>query len=124
MRRWRIKATSIWLRPIIWRSKEIIGISPGTGSPYEAYRHILHHSWRDHLCGRRQAGRRGSDHSGQIRGGTIIGGTTYHLMKGDVIVIPSGIPHLFKEVPAAVSYYVVKVPNDGTDIPVVVHPPR
>jgi mannose-6-phosphate isomerase-like protein (cupin superfamily) len=61
---------------------------------------------------------------GQIRGGTIIGGTTYHLMKGDVIVIPSGIPHLFKEVPASVSYYVVKVPNDGTKIPVVVHPPR
>jgi mannose-6-phosphate isomerase-like protein (cupin superfamily) len=48
---------------------------------------------------------------GQIRGGTITGGTTYHLAKGDVIVIPAGIPHWFKEVPAAVSYYVVKVPN-------------
>ena len=48
---------------------------------------------------------------GQIRGGTITGGTTYHLVKGDVIVIPAGIPHWFKEVPAAVSYYVVKVPK-------------
>jgi mannose-6-phosphate isomerase-like protein (cupin superfamily) len=47
---------------------------------------------------------------GQIRGGTIEGGTTYHLAKGDVIVIPAGIPHWFKEVPAAISYYVVKVP--------------
>ncbi len=48
---------------------------------------------------------------GQIRGGTIVGGTTYHLAKGDCIVIPAGIPHWFKEVPATVSYYVVKVPN-------------
>ena len=48
---------------------------------------------------------------GQVRGGTITGGTTYHLTKGDVIVIPAGIPHWFKEVPAAISYYVVKVPK-------------
>ena len=48
---------------------------------------------------------------GQIRGGTITGGTTNHLTKGDVIVIPAGIPHWFKEVPAAISYYVVKVPK-------------
>jgi quercetin dioxygenase-like cupin family protein len=48
---------------------------------------------------------------GQIRGGAIEGGTTYHLAKGDVIVIPAGIPHWFKEVPAAISYYVVKVPK-------------
>jgi hypothetical protein len=48
---------------------------------------------------------------GQIRGGTITGGTTYHLVKGDVIVIPAGIPHWFKEVPGTVKYYVVKVPK-------------
>ena len=48
---------------------------------------------------------------GQIRGGTIEGGTTYHLVKGDSIVIPAGIPHWFKEVPSAVSYFVVKVPK-------------
>jgi len=52
-----------------------------------------------------------SNGAGQIRGGTIIGGTTYHLTKGDVIVIPAGVPHWFKEVPAAISYYVVKVPK-------------
>jgi mannose-6-phosphate isomerase-like protein (cupin superfamily) len=46
---------------------------------------------------------------GQIRGGTITGGTTYHLVKGDSIVIPAGIPHWFKEVPTSVSYFVVKV---------------
>jgi mannose-6-phosphate isomerase-like protein (cupin superfamily) len=46
---------------------------------------------------------------GQIRGGTIHGGTTYHLVKGDAIVIPAGIPHWFKEVPTTVSYFVVKV---------------
>jgi mannose-6-phosphate isomerase-like protein (cupin superfamily) len=45
---------------------------------------------------------------GQIRGGKIVGGTTYHLVKGDVIVIPAGVPHQFAEVPASVSYYVVK----------------
>jgi mannose-6-phosphate isomerase-like protein (cupin superfamily) len=46
---------------------------------------------------------------GQIRGGTISGGATYHLSKGDTIVIPAGIPHWFKEVPKSVSYFVVKV---------------
>jgi quercetin dioxygenase-like cupin family protein len=46
---------------------------------------------------------------GQIRGGTIVGGKTYHLVKGDSIVIPAGIPHWFKEVPKTISYYVVKV---------------
>jgi len=46
---------------------------------------------------------------GQIRGGTIQGGQTYHLVKGDAIVIPAGVPHWFKEVPASVSYFVVKV---------------
>ena len=32
-----------------------------------------------------------------------------HLTKGDVIVVPAGTPHWFKEVPKSVSYYVVKV---------------
>ncbi len=50
---------------------------------------------------------------GQIRGGTIVGGTTYHLVKGDVIIIPAGVPHQFTEVPASISYYVVKpVPKE------------
>lgn len=46
---------------------------------------------------------------GQIRGTDIQGGQVHHLSKGDVIVIPAGIPHWFKEVPASISYYVVKV---------------
>ena len=43
------------------------------------------------------------------RAAKIEGGQTHHLTKGDVIVVPAGIPHWFKEVPTSVSYYVVKV---------------
>jgi quercetin dioxygenase-like cupin family protein len=46
---------------------------------------------------------------GQRRGKEMTGGQTYHLTKGDVIVIPAGVPHWFKEVPQSISYYVVKV---------------
>ena|SRR5947209_5211303 len=46
---------------------------------------------------------------GQSLGTDIKGGETHHLAKGDVIVVPAGIPHWFKEVPHTVSYYVVKV---------------
>ena len=46
---------------------------------------------------------------GQWRGTGIEGGHAQHLTKGDVIVIPAGIPHWFKEVPQSISYYVVKV---------------
>ena len=46
---------------------------------------------------------------GQRRGTTIRGGQTFHLTKGDVMVIPAGTPHWFKEVPSSVTYYVVKV---------------
>ena len=46
---------------------------------------------------------------GQSRGTDIKGGQTRQLAKGDVIVIPAGIPHWFKEVPHSISYYVVKV---------------
>lgn len=45
----------------------------------------------------------------QPRGTDIQGGESHHLVKGDVIVVPAGQPHWFKEVPASVSYYVVKV---------------
>jgi mannose-6-phosphate isomerase-like protein (cupin superfamily) len=45
----------------------------------------------------------------QPRGTDIEGGESHHLTKGDVIVVPAGQPHWFKEVPASVSYYVVKV---------------
>lgn len=46
---------------------------------------------------------------GQWLGANITGGQTQHISKGDVLVIPAGVPHWFKEVPKSVSYYVVKV---------------
>jgi mannose-6-phosphate isomerase-like protein (cupin superfamily) len=50
-----------------------------------------------------------SDNPLQPRGTDIQDGEAHHLVKGDVIVVPAGQPHWFKEVPASVSYYVVKV---------------
>jgi len=50
-----------------------------------------------------------SDNPLQPRGNDIQGGESHHLVKGDVIVVPAGQPHWFKEVPSSVSYYVVKV---------------
>ena len=38
----------------------------------------------------------------------VTGGETKKLVKGDVLVIPAGIPHWFKEVSPTVSYFVVK----------------
>ena len=46
---------------------------------------------------------------GQRLGSNIEGGHTHRLSKGDVIVVPAGTPHWFKEVPQSVSYFVVKV---------------
>ena len=46
---------------------------------------------------------------GQRRGTSITGGQSHHFVKGDVLVIPAGIPHWFKEVPKEINYYVVKV---------------
>jgi len=46
---------------------------------------------------------------GQWLGTDITGGQTHHLVKGDVFVVPAGVPHWFKEVPKSVSYFVVKV---------------
>jgi mannose-6-phosphate isomerase-like protein (cupin superfamily) len=45
----------------------------------------------------------------QWLGTDITGGETRQLVKGDVIVVPAGVPHWFKEVPKSVSYFVVKV---------------
>jgi len=44
----------------------------------------------------------------QIGGSGIEGGHEYHISKGDVMVIPAGVPHWFKETNGIV-YYVVKV---------------
>ena len=46
---------------------------------------------------------------GQWLGTDIQGGETRHLVKGDVVVIPAGTPHWFKEVPSGVNYFLVKV---------------
>ena len=45
----------------------------------------------------------------EIRGGKSEGGETRIVSKGDVIVIPNGTPHWFKEVNGPIDYYVVKV---------------
>lgn len=50
--------------------------------------------------------------TGQMIGTGIQGGETHHLSKGDVITIPAGTPHWFKEVSPSVSYYMVKVIKD------------
>jgi mannose-6-phosphate isomerase-like protein (cupin superfamily) len=46
---------------------------------------------------------------GQVLGTGINNGQSRKLVKGDVIVVPAGVPHWFKEVPQPISYYVVKV---------------
>ncbi len=48
---------------------------------------------------------------GEIRGVSIEGGETRKLVKGDVIIVPQGTPHWFKEVKAPFNYYVVKSIN-------------
>jgi glc operon protein GlcG len=45
----------------------------------------------------------------EIRGASISGGETRQLVKGDVVVVPNGVPHWFKQVNGPLLYYVVKV---------------
>ncbi len=45
----------------------------------------------------------------ELRGAAIAGGDTRRLVPGDVIVVPAGVPHWFREVAAPFTYYVVKV---------------
>ena len=44
----------------------------------------------------------------EIRGKEIQGGETRMISQGDVVIVPAGTPHWFKEVPAPMTYYVVK----------------
>jgi quercetin dioxygenase-like cupin family protein len=46
---------------------------------------------------------------GQTRGTDIKGGQTATLKKGDVVTIPAGTPHWFKEVSPSIAYLTVKV---------------
>ncbi len=45
----------------------------------------------------------------EIRGEAIAGGETRQIARGDVITIPNGTPHWFKDVRGPFTYYVVKV---------------
>lgn len=45
---------------------------------------------------------------GELRGERIEGGESHQLTKGDVIIVPAGVPHWFKEVSNPFLYYVVK----------------
>ena len=49
----------------------------------------------------------------EVRGQSIRGGETQHLVKGDVFVVPNGVPHWFKDVQAPFRYYVVKAASGG-----------
>lgn len=44
----------------------------------------------------------------ELRGASSTGGQTYKLAKGDVLIIPHGVPHWFQQVSAPFNYYVVK----------------
>jgi glc operon protein GlcG len=50
----------------------------------------------------------------EIRGAAISGGETRQLAKGDVVVVPNGVPHWFKQVNGPLLYYVVKVTAPST----------
>jgi glc operon protein GlcG len=45
---------------------------------------------------------------GEIRGSSIASGETRQIAKGDVVIVPAGTPHWFKEVSNPLLYYVVK----------------
>ena len=45
----------------------------------------------------------------RLRGSSIRNGQTRQIAKGDVIIVPHGVPHQFLEVTNPFLYYVVKV---------------
>ena len=45
----------------------------------------------------------------EIRGSSIAGGEVRRITKGDVLIVPNGTPHWFKDVSGPLNYYVVKV---------------
>ncbi len=73
---------------------------------------------RHHLRARRHGdprhrrhgrGSEGDRRRTRVRGASIAGGETRQLQKGDVMIVPAGMPHWFQKVPASFTYYVVKV---------------
>ena len=49
----------------------------------------------------------------EIRGRSIAGGSARRLAKGDLFIVPNGVPHWFAEVQGPFLYYVVKTTGDG-----------
>ena len=49
----------------------------------------------------------------EIRGRAISGGTTQRLAKGDVLIVPNGVPHWFRDLQAPFLYYVVKATSEA-----------
>lgn len=45
----------------------------------------------------------------EFRGASVDGGDVRRLQKGDVVIVPAGTPHWFKEVAGPFHYFVVKV---------------
>src|SRR5262245_52714807 len=45
----------------------------------------------------------------EIRGSGIEGGETRSLTAGDIVIVPNGTPHWFKDLSGPILYYVVKV---------------
>lgn len=45
----------------------------------------------------------------EVRGPRLEGGTPQTLVKGDVLIVPSGVPHWFREVQGPMLCYIVKV---------------
>ena len=45
----------------------------------------------------------------ELRGPKIVGGEGRRIQKGDVVVVPAGVPHMFTDVQGPLNYYVVKV---------------
>jgi glc operon protein GlcG len=45
----------------------------------------------------------------EIRGTSVEGGEARRIDEGDVVVVPNGVPHWFRDVPGPLDYYVVKV---------------
>ena len=61
------------------------------------------------VTGGTMVGEEPSQGRGTTLGSGIEGGDTHQFTAGDVIVVPAGTPHWFKEVPEAIDYLVIKV---------------
>ena len=51
--------------------------------------------------------------AGEIRGSRIDGGELRTIAQGDVVTIPRGVPHWFKQVSTPFTYYVIKSTHNG-----------